>query len=352
MPLAVDQPILASDIMDVRDLKGGKIFLLTGRDGSKLVLKAEGGVTGDAIKASAPVLKAVDATVKMKPLVASEVGQLNQFIKSWERYVTFVKQVLGDGHDPVTAQEKDSVNALKNAITTYGGASGTGRTNIAKLSHVQMSTLSVVLDVENKPANDAAWDEARDTFAKFIKALNKSGGLEKLGQIVAGDFFIGNQDRFVAQGNGAQVQLYGEKHRLKIIINLGNIILLKEGKGKATRPSMLDYMDPNTDYLGDTSRTLAAVEQNAMEQWPMRVLLTREGRTDVANRLVDDLNYLLKPEKSLFGMYKLGGSKAAGRVNDGIVQGIKKIKKSVGARRARLSPLIASYLVELEKVKV
>lgn len=60
MPLAIETPLRASDLMEARELKDGKIFLLTGRDGSKLVLKAESNVTGDQLKAAAPVLKAID----------------------------------------------------------------------------------------------------------------------------------------------------------------------------------------------------------------------------------------------------------------------------------------------------
>ncbi|NJN00531.1 MAG: hypothetical protein HC793_02565 [Aquincola sp.] len=349
MPLAIENPLRASDIMEARELKDGKIFLLTGRDGSKLVLKAESNVTGDQLKAAAPVLKAIDPSVKMKPLVASEVLELKQFLRSWRMYVDFLKAMTGSDTDlPISAQEKQSMDELEACVTKYGVVGSRGGTDIAKMSYQQMSTLSSVLKVENKPANDASWDEARSVFADFVKALNASGGLEKLGQIVAGDFFIGNQDRFVSSGTGVQVQLYGEKHRLNVILNLGNVIIVKDAKGKA-RPSMLDYMDPNTEFL-NPSLTLATMKNP--EDWPMRVLLDKKQRMSFAERLVDDLEYLLKPEKSLFGFNKLGGSRAASRVNDGIVKGIKAIVKTLGARQGKLAPLIQSYYAEVKAAKV
>jgi hypothetical protein len=350
MPLALNQPILAADIMDVRELKDGKVFLLSGRDGSKLVIKAEDFVTGDAIKATASTVKAIDPTVKMKPLVASEVLELSRFAQDWEGFVAHLKTLMETDEEPVTQQEKQSIAELKTVIAKYGAASAGGRTNIAKLSYVQMSTLGIVLKLEGVASDDAAWDEGRAVFAKFVKALNKSGGLEKLGQIMAGDFFIGNQDRFATTG-GVGVKLYNSSKYvpLKCIWNLSNIIIIKEGKGKATRPSMLDYMDPFTDFL-KLNQTLATMGEP--DKWPMQVLLKRESRMKIAQDLVDDLDYILKPEKSFFSMNKIGGSRAAGRVNDGIVQGIKKIIKSAEARRSKLPPLIASYLDAVKAAKV
>ena len=349
MPLSMENPLLASDIMEARELKDGKIFLLRGRDGSTLVLKAETGVTGDKIKATAPVMKAIDPSVKMKPLTQSEVMQLKQFLRSWKMYVEFLKFVTGSDTDlPISADEKKSMDELETCVNQYGAGGGSGRSDIAKMSYQKMSTLSSVLKVEGKPANDASWDEARSTFAEFVKALNASGGLEKLGQIVAGDFFIGNQDRFVSSGRGVQVQLYGEKHRLNVILNLGNVIVVKDAKGKA-RPSMLDYMDPNTEFL-DPTLTLATM-RNA-DDWPMRVLLDKKQRFAFAEKLVEDLEYILKPEKSLFGFNKLGGSRAPSRVNDGIVKGIKAIIKTLGPRQAKLAPLMQSYFAEVKGAKL
>jgi hypothetical protein len=351
MTLALDQPIRAAEIMDVRELKDGKVFLLTGRDGSKLVIKAEDHVTGDNIKATASVVKAIDPTVKMKPLVRSEVDELSTFVRDWEAFVKHLKELMKTDLEPVTQEEKQSIAELKNVIAKYGSASAGGRTNIAKLSYVQMTTLGIVLNLEGKALNDKDWDEGRETFAKFIKALNKSGGLEKMGQIMAGDFFIGNQDRFSTTG-GVGIKLYSstEFHRLKVILNLSNMILVKEGKGKSTRPSMLDYMDPFTDFM-NIDQTLGTM--NRAGEWPMHKLLRRESRLKIAQDLVDDLEYILKPEqKRFFSMNKIGGSRAASRVNDGVIQGIRKIVKSAEARRTKLPPLMQSYLDAVKAAKL
>jgi hypothetical protein len=348
MPLAVDSPILASDILEAKDLKEGKIFLLKGRLGSSLVLKAEGNVTGEKIKSTAPVVKAIDASIKMKPLMQSEVLQLKQFVVAWERYVQFIKAVSGTDTDlPISAEERQCMDHLKTCLDQYGVAGPSGRTNIAKMSAVNMSTLSIA-NVWDKQLDEDSWDEARSIFAQFTKALNNSGGLEKLGQIVAGDFFIGNQDRFNASGGGASIKLYGERHTFKVIQNLGNLIIVKDAKGKA-RPSMLDYMDPYSQFT-QPGMTLAT-NPNA-QQWPMRKLMDKGSRMLFAKDLVEDLEYILKPEKSLFGFNKLGGSRAASRVNDGIVQGMKAIIKTLGTRQAKLSPAIQSYYAELKAAKI
>lgn len=343
MTLSINQPLIATDILDVRELKDGKIFLLMGRDDSRLVIKAEPQVTGDKIKAAASTLKAIDPCVKMKPLLPAEINALKEFVQNWEKLVATIKSAMKSDHEPVTEKEKQSIAKLKAAIQTYGSASPSGRTDIAKMNFVQMTTLGVVLDVEGTAQDDGSWDEARRTFAKFIKALDKSGGLEKLGQIMAGDFFIGNLDRFSADGSGIGLKLYGETKikKLKVLFNLNNIILMKEAKGKSTRPSMLDYMDPNTQHLF-LDNTLA--NSPAAADWPMRVLLNSTSRKKIAQDLIDDLNYVLRPERNMFGTSKLGGRNPVGRVDDGIVAGIKAIIKSAEGRRAKLPPLMVSYL--------
>lgn len=353
MTLAVDQPLLASDIVDVRDLKGGKIFLLKGRDGSSLILKAEDRVTGDQIRAVAPIIKTIDPTIKMKPLTTGEVNELNAFLLNKARYIQHLKKILRMGLNvSITDAEKQAVLALDACVKTYGTAGAGGRTNIAKMTHVKMSTLGIVTPF-GRDVTDEEWDDARDLFRKFTKALNKSGGLEKLGAIMAGDFFIGNEDRFHSFGTGIGVKMQGESksHKFKVIFNLGNIIVVKPGKGKRSVFSMLDYMDPNTAFL-DIGQDLDSLEASNRygDKWPMRVLLNSTSRKKIAEDLVEDLRFLMKPEKSLFGINKLSGSRAAVRVDNGIVAGIKGIKKALSSRQGKLSPLIGSYYEAIKNV--
>lgn len=349
MSLSLDQPIRASDIMEARELKDGKVFLLKGKDGSSIVIKAENDVSGAQIKAVAPVIKAIDPAVKMKPLTQAEALELQQFLKTWEMYAAFIDKLAGDGNSPIDNAEKQCMRELKTCIGKYGVAGPGGRTNIAKMSCMNMSTLGIVLEVEGKPLTDASWTEARETFGKFIKALNKSGGLEKLGQIMAGDFFISNGDRFSSTGQGMGIKLYTTKfHHLKVIVNLGNVILVKEGKGSKTRPSMLDYMDPNRRDFSDDGKAITAMEAN--DKWAFRVLLDKTSRRKIAADLADDLNHILQPEKKLFGKSRVGGSGAAARIDKGIVSGIKAIAKSVGAKQGRLTPRVQSCYDEMRKV--
>lgn len=353
MTLAVDQPLRASDIVDVRDLKGGKIFLLKGRDGSSLILKAEDNVSGSQIKAVAPIIKSIDPTIKMKPLTAGEVLELKSFLLNKAEYIRHLKQIMRMGLNvSITEAEKQAVLALDTCVQKYGKVGAGGRTDIAKMTHVNMTTLGIVTPY-GRGATDEEWDEARNIFRKFTKALNKSGGLEKLGAIMAGDFFIGNEDRFHSFGTGIGLKMQGEAktHSFKVIFNLGNIIVVKPGKGKRTALSMLDYMDPNTAFLS-IDQDLDGLEASNKfgDKWPMRVLLEPASRKKIAEDLVDDLRYLMKPEKSLFGMNNLSGSRAATRVNKGIVEGIKGIKKALSSRQGKLSPLIASYYNAIKNI--
>jgi hypothetical protein len=350
MSLSLNQPIRASDIMEARELKDGKVFLLKGKDGSSIVIKAEDHVSGAQIKAAAPVVKAIDAAVKMKPLQQAEALELQQFMRTWSMYAAFIDKLAGEGNSPIDNAEKQCMKELKTCLDKYGLAGPGGRTNIAKMTCMNMSTLGIVLEVEGKPLTDASWTEARETFGKFIKALNKSGGLEKLGQIMAGDFFISNGDRFSSDGSGMGIKLHTTKfHRLKVIVNLGNIILVKEGKGAKTRPSMLDYMDPNRRQFADDNKAITAMETDD-KKWSFRVLLDKTSRKKIASDLADDLNHILQPEKSLFGKSRVGGSGAASRIDKGIVIGIKAITKSLGAKQGRLTPRIQSAYDEMRKV--
>lgn len=351
MPLGIDNLIVASDIMEVKDLKEGKIFLLKGRDGSSVVLKSEPKVTGDQIKMANPVVKAIDPSCKMKPLTLMEVHELRIFVRQWEEYVNFVEGATGGlggfaKKNPIQAKEKAAISNLVLALKTYGGITGnSARSNMAKMSLARMSTLGVVLDVENANFSEESWTEARGIFGKFVKALNGSGGLEKLGKIVAGDFFIGNEDRFISHvgvkksgaktSGGMQVTIHGEKKRLLVIRNLGNVIIVEDSKGKVM-PSMLDYMDPSQVTL-----TPVLPNGGVPDDWPMRNLLIKPSRRMFADSLVEDLEYLLKPEKG--GSKKLGGARAASRLDDGIVSGIKAIVKSLGPKRAGLNPTMQAY---------
>lgn len=351
MTLGVDNPLLASDIMDVRDLKEGKIFRLTGRDGSALVLKAEPNVSGDSIKAVSSVVKSIDRSARMKPLTAGEVLELKKFTDAKDEYVRLIQALIDSGYNfSISDKEKKSVAALKDCIRDYGKTGPGGRTDIAKMSLANMSTLKVALEVEGKPSDDGAWDEARDMFAKFAKALKSSGGFEKLGQIMAGDFFIGNLDRFNNEGSGIGMNLYGGKHKFKVIYNLGNIILVKPGKGKRSRLSMLDYMDPNTEWM-QIDQDIATMEATNQfgNKWPMRVLIDKQSRHTIAKNLVADLDFLLKPESSLFG-FSFGGSRSVKRVENGIVEGIRGIAKALKPKQAKLSPLVRSCYQQIQNV--
>ena len=342
MTLSLDLPITASDILEIHDLKEGKIFLLKGRSGDSLVLKAEGNVTGEKLKSASPVVKAIDPTIKMKPLTQGEVGQLSQYYRTWRDYLKVLNDYGVTNADvPELQAEIDAVANFKSCIDTFGVVGTTGRTNIAKLSFVRMQTLSSIDDNFVVPPTAQSWSSARDTFAAFIKALNKSGGMEKLGEIVTGDACIGNNDRFSFSGKAQMVKKYHTettqtKRRLKALQNINNIIIVKERKGKAARPSMLDYMDPFTTFFSD----------NPSYDY-IDAVLDPDSRKQMAKDIAADLAFLLEPEASFFSKTKLGGSKAWTRLDSGMKSGLRKVAKSLKARRNTLAPSVSTILAKL-----
>lgn len=347
MTLTVNQPILENEILDVASVKGGKIFILTGTDGNRIALKAEPKVTGDKIKAVAPVVKAIDPTVKMKPLKQAEVQALKNFTKTYHEDYKVWETLIGIGYNiPESQQERQAMLDLDACLSAYGGCDSKGLSDIAKMEFAQMTTMGIALDLEKSPDDEAIANEARRVFAKFAKALRKSGGFEKLGTIMAADFFIGNNDRFSENGFGMKVTLYGNKHTLKTITNLGNIIVTKPGKGKKTSMSMLDYMDPNTQWL-DLTKDLSAIE-NTAGQWPMRALLDKQGRKKIAGDLVDDLNFILKPKNPRVG-YDFCSKHSVSRVEEGMVDAIRGIRKAL-SRKAGMGKLMTSYYQALQGV--
>jgi hypothetical protein len=370
--LAINKDIAADDIMSVSDLKEGKIFMLTGKDGSQLVLKAESQVTGSRIKQAAPVVKAIDPSVKMKPLKPSEVSQLQQWLGQAAPVSQQIANTAGTRNAPsLTTAQKDSINNLKAAVIKFGTAVD-GRTSIAKMNSVQMSTLKVVLDLDSTPTDSDLLTEAEVTYSAFTKALNEKGGLEMVGEILAGDWCIGNCDRFVVpkftgkgRRQGLALQLYDAQgkaitgatgtpqyHDLNMILNVGNIILIDDN-GHA-RLSMLDYMDPFSGFATETKKTDLT---RAMEVWPMQHLLVPNTRTSVAQFLAEDLAYLLHPLNSgSVHSWKrnVGGRSAYKRIDAGIVSGIKKIIHSMESRKkqGKLDPLGAYLLGKLKEAKL
>ncbi len=72
-------------------------------------------------------------------------------------------------------------------------------------------------------------------------------------------------------------------------------------------------------------------------------------------RFEDIIEYILKPEKNLFRLTKLGGSRASTHVDNGIKSGIKAVIKSLDAqvrREKQLTKLFQSYYGELRNAKL
>ncbi|MDP1692802.1 MAG: hypothetical protein Q8L49_12780 [Burkholderiaceae bacterium] len=100
MPLGIDTPLLACDIVGAPELKDGRVLLLKGRDGSGLVSKDEANVTDEKIKATSAVVKAIDPSIGMKPLTKSAAMQLKQCLPEVAAETDFTR-VFDDMRKPL-----------------------------------------------------------------------------------------------------------------------------------------------------------------------------------------------------------------------------------------------------------
>jgi hypothetical protein len=150
-----------------------------------------------------------------------------------------------------------------------------------------------------------------------------------MGQVVAGDMFTNNTDRF-RPIDGQKTFTYGPfEVNLKTLVNPGNaMIVATQGGYKA---SMLDYADPNNPFH-DLNAPLGPVEQRLDKKWYGRTLVDKRARRKFAEEIADDLEAMLHPKKSFFSLKAKLGRDAAKRLDAGMVQGARLIKTQLEAK--------------------
>lgn len=175
-------------------------------------------------------------------------------------------------------------------------------------------------------------------------ALKGTGGLEKLGQILAVDLFNGNNDRFDWEfGGGKDPDLPA---RFKVVRNLGNVLVVCGANGTG-RPIGLDSYDPNNAFkeLG-TALT-------AHDKWGGILLAANKGaeRLKLAENVIFDLEMILGPRsrKIPFGSKNRLGSNRKERLLAGMLAGKNVIQRAMVAvkHRPNLPPGIASRIALL-----
>ena len=165
------------------------------------------------------------------------------------------------------------------------------------------------------------------TTYSTTQALKRSGGLEKLGEIIAADLFNGNTDRFGPPYNLNPGRGPGGIP-LAAIYNVGNVFVACDGKGRG-KPIGLDNFDPAGESKDVNSANLDKKQWGGMLLRPSE----RANRETYAGLIITDLEALLGPRnrKIPLGTTKRLGNARKARLTKGMVSGAKKLKTTLKA---------------------
>jgi hypothetical protein len=300
MPLSSSSIIMVNDINHIKMLKLLKVWLLTGVNNDKVVIKTDS-VKAAQIKAANPIVKSVVPGAKLTILTPGEIGALKGFISDWQDLARAYEQ-LGMAYQP---QEAEAVKELSTALTF-------------DTAFVKMEAQNLV-DLQNA-LEDRLNNGNKKSLAGFVTALNAHGGLEKLGAIIAADMFNGNSDRFFP--NSANSHTIGKTtFQTRCLVNVGNVFGAYHVSG-TFQVAGLDFVDPQSRFK-DPNTPLATAEA-ASGPWSGRVLADKQKRNDFAKDVIHDLEVLLSPRSRFRLRSKLNGD-ASTRLVSGMVQGAKLI---------------------------
>jgi hypothetical protein len=306
MPLSVNNPIFANDIDHITMFKALKVWLLTGPNDDKVVIKSDA-IQQVQYKSASPIVKAIAPGAKLKILIAPEIAALKQFIADYEQ-IAQAYQALGMAYRPDEAQ---AISDLKLSLT-FGFP-------FVKMEAVDVKDLKEALNNRLGPNAD------KTDLRNFTTTLNAPGGLERLGQIIAVDLFNGNKDRFYPGAAGTEL-IGGVNFNFRCLVNVGNVFRVATVGGSDV--GALDFIDPQSVFK-DINTPLSQAEATAGTPWPGRVLADKKQRNEFAKDVVHDLESVLSPRKSAFSLKtKLKGD-AASRLANGMVEGAQRIKSKL-----------------------
>lgn len=332
MPLSMTDPIQANDILDLKVLKDRVVYLLIGKTREELVIKVDMPQRAQ-IKGATVGVKAIDPLARMKVLTEFDRMALLQFADNYVPDINYYNALAPEAGDHAQAPNFPAVNSLKDSLRD------------PSLTFTKMAKLdikSIDFAVAQRVHGNSHWVHA------FISGLTAENGMEKLGEIVAGDLYIDNPDRFFPYfwwGGGKRPpthEIAGIQFELKTVQNISNVIVVAARPQKVRQlapspgdwaPSMLDYVANDSQYKNfDKSLTKLEAEGDPPKQpfkpdypWPGRVLASERHRKQFAEEIVEDLETLLSPSGQRIKKGKLLGKKAAKRLDDGMCRGISKL---------------------------
>ena len=306
MPLSMNSPIVADDIDEIKELKVGVVYLLVGHANDKVVLKYES-ANRTRLKTFNIAIKGVFPSARLKILAPGEVLALNQKLDEIE----FKGSAWEEAGLPFDSGELTAARSLKPILAQH-----------AVQPVVKMQALDNVTDLLGAMQMRMAPNADRSGVRMFTAALNASGGLENLGQLIAIDLFNCNPDRFDwNNGTGSRTFNTNTSFHLRYLTRPNNVfVAVTEGRPEIVPLDFIDY----TTGFGDINQNLAQGE--AFEEWPGRILVDRRRRNEFAEGVVHDLEAVLNPHKSRYSLRTKLSFGAVGRVESGMVRGARAIR--------------------------
>jgi hypothetical protein len=306
MVLFLDQPIIQSDIRRINMLKGGKVWLLTGENDAKIVVKSEAS-RETQVKTANMIMKAVAPQAMVKALSFGERVALSNYVISYQQ----IKEAYSDLGVDYNPDEDLAIEALKDVMEAPQNYT------FVKMAFVNVMDLQAALEKRLSPAGN------KTDLRAFTATLIATGGLEKLGRIIAVDLFNTNTDRFYP-GSAHSATIHGTTFNLRVLVNIGNVFRIDLGNG-GSELGALDFVDFFSDFKDMNTRLIQAERDNDDLKWMGRLLADAQRRKAFADYVVHDLELLLNPHKSRWSLRSKLGSNAASRVSNGMVEGAKRI---------------------------
>lgn len=308
MPLSLNSPIQTTDIQEIKDLGShGNVWLLKGFHQDKIVVKLEKGNTVE-IKSANVGIKAIAPSAKLKILSPTELTAIDQYILNFEEAEKEYK-LLGM---PLSVAEKQATKNFKNL-------------RFSRLTFLKMEPVNVM------DLGESYWkrmDGDKRDLRAFIATLNDTGGLERLGKIIAVDLFIQNGDRFWPNDDGFFRKIFMDtpdggvdqsRFKTRCLVNVGNVFRIDTGNGAEV--GALDFVGS----VWDINKPLAECEKTH-GKWGGRYLADKAKLNSFAKDVAHDLETVLNPHRSKFSLKSKLKGDAARRIVHGMVEGVQAIK--------------------------
>jgi hypothetical protein len=310
VPVSLDAVFTSADLQSITCLALGDeqrpVFLVTGVDGSEIVIKNEGVIFADRdpknLKVALKTMQQVSPEARGKLLSQIEVDVITDYVELEEEIAR------------LTFRQVSACMAYLRTIVDSGGM------------WFKMAKARGILDMKKAAEQLAAGDKSG--VRAIAESLCAPDGLEALGRIIAADFWSGNNDRFAPFGATAE--------GMSVLQNAGNVIIAIQGVNQLRKPIGLDayeamgafrhvHMDP-TDY------------ENADEKWAGRLLADnqRTALRRFCDAAIEDMETVLGPRNRKFiGRRSRLPRNAAQRLMAGIINGAQPIKTKMRLMAAK-----------------